>query len=83
MNGRVAQLIKWTCVAKENLKQTGCDIAIINVLLKIANLTHYIEQKSNRTFKFEYFAIQTQIVFRAFSVRPHFMGGPFRIAVEF
>lgn len=70
-------------IATENSMQTCCDIAIINILLKIANLSHNIEQKSNRTFELKYFAIQTQIIFRAFVIGPHFMRWTFRIPIEF
>lgn len=63
--------------------QTCCDIAIIDILFKITNLPHYIEQQSDRTFELEHFTIQAQIVFRAFGICPHFMRWPLRIPVEF
>lgn len=68
---------------KKTCTQTGCDIAIIDVLLKIAYLTHDIEQKSNGTFKFKHFAVQAQVIFGAFSICPYFVGWSFRIPVEF
>lgn len=68
---------------QQNLKQTGCDIAIIHILLKIANLSHDIEQKSNRTFEFEHLTVQAQIILWTFGIRPQFMSGPFGVSVEF
>lgn len=38
--------------------RTCCDIAIIDILFKITNLAHHIEQQSDRTLELEHFTVQ-------------------------
>lgn len=47
---------------ENRLSQTCCNITIIDVLLEIAYLTHYVEQQADGALELEHLTVQAEVI---------------------
>ena len=58
------------------------NVAVVYILLKVADLPRHIEQQPDGALKLEHFPVQAEIVLGTLGVGPHLVLGSVRISVD-